>query len=89
MIGPVVPVYQWGQKVASAQDLFNDGSYPELDENALIVPGGNIGEIVQIGTHVDTNTAVYMVEFGNRVVGCLEHEIVLAGSSENDGGRLP
>ena len=85
MIGPVVPIYQWGQKVAAAQDLFNDGSYPELDEDALIVPDGNIGEIVQIGTHVDTNTSVYMVEFGNRVVGCLEHEIVLAGSSESDG----
>ena len=89
MIGPVVPVYQWGQKVASAQDLFNDGSYPDLHEDALIVQGGEIGEVVQIGTHTDTNTSVYMVEFGRRVVGCLEHEIVLAGSSENDGGRLP
>ncbi|HXP90914.1 MAG TPA: nitrogen fixation protein NifZ [Fibrobacteria bacterium] len=79
MIGPVVPIYQWGQKVVAAKDLFNDGSYPELDPDALIVPDGRIGEIVQVGTHVDTNTAVYMVEFGPRVVGCLEHEIVAAG----------
>lgn len=78
MIGPVVPLYQWGQKVVAAQDLFNDGSYPELEADALIVPDGRIGEIVQVGTHVDTNIAVYMVEFGPRVVGCLEHEILAA-----------
>jgi len=79
MIGPVVARFQWGQRVVALTDLVNDGSFPNFPEDALIVPTGGLGEIVQIGTHVDTNTPVYMVEFGPRlVVGCLEHEIIEA-----------
>jgi nitrogen fixation protein NifZ len=70
------PRFQWGQPVWTVADLFNDGSYPEQPEDALLVAGGERGEIVQVGAHVETNTNVYLVEFtGHRVVGCLEDEI--------------
>lgn len=67
---------QWGQKVSANSDLFNDGSYPDHPADALLVKAGDLGEIVQVGTHVETNTHIYLVEFGGRlVVGCLEGEI--------------
>ena len=77
MFEPAVPKYQWGQKVRATLDLVNDGSYPDQPEDALLAASGDVGEIVQVGLHTDSNTPVYMVEFAtNRVVGCLEEEIV-------------
>ena len=77
MIEPAVPKYQWGQRVRASLDLYNDGSFPDWPAQALLVRSGDRGEIVQVGTHTDTNTPVYLVEFAeNRVVGCLEGEIV-------------
>ena len=76
MMEPVVPKFQWGQRVQALADLYNDGSFPECPAEALLVRAGDDGEIVQVGTHTEWNTAVYLVEFGpQRVVGCLEHEI--------------
>jgi nitrogen fixation protein NifZ len=76
MTEPVVPRFQWGQRVQAIFPLYNDGTFPEFPAQALLVQIGDAGEIVQVGTHVDSNTTVYMVEFGpNRVVGCLEQEI--------------
>ena len=77
MIEPRVPIYQWGQRVAAALDLYNDGSYPDGPAEALLVAVGQTGEIVQVGSHAESNTPVYLVEFGERhVVGCLEEEIL-------------
>jgi len=77
MIEPRFPIYQWGQRVAALIDLRNDGTYPEAPVDALLVAAGAVGEIVQVGTHTDSNTPIYLVEFGERlVVGCLEEEIV-------------
>lgn len=77
MSDPEAPKFQWGQPVQTIDDLFNDGSYPNSPEGALLVSGGDRGEIVQIGAHIETNTTVYLVEFGgNRIVGCLEDEIM-------------
>ena len=83
MIEPRQEKFQWGQRVVAGIDLINDGTYPELEENALIVAQGTMGEVVQIGRHADSDTPVYIVEFAsanqsNRVVGCLEEEICLA-----------
>jgi nitrogen fixation protein NifZ len=79
MIEPRQPRYQWGQRVVAALDLYNDGSYPDQPPDALLVRAGAPGEIVQVGTHTETNTPVYLVEFDQRyVVGCLEEEISLA-----------
>ncbi len=79
MIEPRVPIYQWGQRVSARVDLYNDGSYPDRPAEARLVTVGQIGEIVQIGTHTESNTPIYLVEFDERsVVGCLEEELVAA-----------
>lgn len=76
MSEPQVPRFQWGQRVRAALDLYNDGSYPEREADALLVRTGEAGEIVQIGTHVDSTIPIYLVEFSaNHVVGCFEEEI--------------
>lgn len=70
------PKYQWGQPVQTRVDLVNDGSYPDCATDELLAAQGMQGEIVQVGSHVDTQTPIYLVEFPNgRVVGCLEEEI--------------
>lgn len=78
MIDARMPKYQWGQRVVAEVDLFNDGSFPEKAPEALIVSQGSQGEIVQVGSHEDSNTPIYLVEFPDMgcVVGCLEEEIV-------------
>ena len=76
MIEPAAPKFQWGQRVRACSDLYNDGSHPEYAPQALLARAGDTGEIVQVGTHVESNTPVYLVEFGTKhVVGCLEEEI--------------
>ena len=78
MIEPRMPKFEWGQRVRASVDLYNDGSFPNVAEGALLVHGGDRGEIVNVGTHVESNTPVYLVEFPeNRVIGCLEEEIAV------------
>lgn len=70
------PKFQWGQPVVAAIDLVNDGSYPGVELEELLIPQGTRGEIVQTGMHEESNTPVYLVEFpGGKVIGCLEQEI--------------
>jgi nitrogen fixation protein NifZ len=76
-MGPAEPRYQWGQRVRAAIDLVNDGSFPDQPPDAVLAQSGDAGEIVQVGSHVESGTPVYLVEFGaNRIVGCLEDEIL-------------
>jgi nitrogen fixation protein NifZ len=73
---PAEPRFRWGEPVRAAADLINDGSYPGLPPDALLVANGEHGEVVQIGAHVESNITIYLVEFArSRVVGCLEDEI--------------
>jgi nitrogen fixation protein NifZ len=77
---PTIPKYEWGQRVRAAVDLFNDGSFPDAPADVLLAKMGDVGEIVQVGRHLEANVAVYLVEFGeHRIVGCLEEEIELPG----------
>ena len=77
MIEPRLPRYQWGQRVKALIDLHNDGTFPDKPPEDLLVGVGAQGEIVQVGSHEETNIPVYLVEFGEHlVVGCLEEEIV-------------
>ena len=70
------PKFQWGQPVVALIDLVNDGSYPGVELEGLLIDKGTRGEIVQTGMHEESNTPVYLVEFpGGKVIGCLEHEI--------------
>ena len=75
MIEPREPKYPWGLAVVAATDLYNDGSLPDVEEDALVVVAGGPGEIVQVGHHEEANVPVYMVDFGVCVLGCLEEEI--------------
>ena len=71
------PKFQWGQPVTATCDLLNDGSYPDCAADALLAPHGAAGEIVQVGTVIETQAPIYLVSFTNgKVVGCLEEEIV-------------
>ncbi len=77
MIEPREPKYQWGQRVKALVDLQNDGTFPDTAADALLVNVGDAGEIVQVGTHIDANIPIYLVEFNeDLVVGCLEEEII-------------
>jgi nitrogen fixation protein NifZ len=73
------PKFDWGRRVRATVDLFNDGSFPEKEPEALLVKAGDPGEVVQIGAHVETETTIYLVEFSEKIViGCLEDEIEAA-----------
>jgi nitrogen fixation protein NifZ len=72
---PRAPIYAWGQRVRAVTDLFNDGSYPDVPEGALLARAGEVGEVVQVGHHTEANLPVYLVEFGRTVLGCLEEEL--------------
>jgi nitrogen fixation protein NifZ len=88
MIEPRLPKYQWGQRVYAGLDLYNDGSYPEREPEALLVGQGSEGEIVQVGTHEATHTPIYLVEFTNGcVVCCLEEEIGVEQAPSYSGVR--
>lgn len=70
------PIYQWGQRVHAVVDLVNDGSHPGVPAEAVLAAAGTEGEIVNVGHHTDSNTPIYLVEFGGQtVVGCLEEEL--------------
>jgi nitrogen fixation protein NifZ len=76
---PRTALYQWGQRVAAVADLVNDGSHPSAPADALLVPQGGVGEIVNIGHHGEANVPVYLVDFAGCVIGCFEEELRLAG----------
>lgn len=75
---PRTPAYAWGQRVIALDDLYNDGSHPERDADALLAARGAVGEIVNIGHASELNEPVYLVQFDACVVGCLEIELVPA-----------
>lgn len=76
MIEPKIPRFDWGHRVVARTELYNDGSYPDREPEALLIDRGAIGEVVQVGMHTESETPVYLVEFpGGLVVGCLEEEI--------------
>ncbi len=77
-IEPRAPAYAWGQRVIALDDLINDGSHPEREPDALLAARGSVGEIVNIGHAPDLNEPVYLVQFADCVVGCLEIELVPA-----------
>jgi nitrogen fixation protein NifZ len=72
------PAYAWGQRVIALDDLLNDGSHPECAIDAVLAPRGSVGEVVKVGHAPELNEPVYLVQFGNSVVGCLEIELLPA-----------
>ena len=69
--------FDWGRRVRAAEDLYNDGSYPEQPIDALLIREGEAGEVIQVGKQVDSGAIVYMVEFdADKVIGCFESELM-------------
>ncbi|ABE34513.1 nifZ domain protein [Paraburkholderia xenovorans LB400] len=87
-IEPVQPAYQWGMRVIALDDLCNDGSFPERGADECLAQAGTVGEIVNVGQVVESGEPVYLVEFGDCVVGCTEDEIapLPAGVLAEPGG---
>jgi nitrogen fixation protein NifZ len=74
-----IPKYQWGQRVRAVADLADDGSHPGAVLGAALVESGTVGEIVRVGRHEESDTPVYLVEFGGALlVGCREEELDVA-----------
>ncbi len=67
--------YRWGEEVRAAVDLYNDGSLPDIEEDRLLIAAGGPGEIVNVGHHEETDTPLYLVDFGLVVLGVTEEEI--------------
>lgn len=84
---PRLPRYQWGQRVQALADLCNDGSYPDAAQDELLVPRGVVGEVVRIGHHTESGIPVYLVDFGARVLGCLEDEIAPEHAAAETAGQ--
>ena len=78
LVEPRVALYAWGQRVIALDDLVNDGSYPERAADALLAGRGALGEIVNVGHATAQNEPVYLVEFDDCVIGCMEEEIAPA-----------
>jgi nitrogen fixation protein NifZ len=79
---PRQPQYPWGLQVQALVDLHNDGSYPKADDGAMLVAAGAVGEIVRIGHHAEADMPIYVVDFGQHVLGCMEDEIAPAQTAE-------
>jgi nitrogen fixation protein NifZ len=70
-----------GEIVFATEDLYNDGSLPDLAEGALLAAAGTRGVVVKAG-HLDgTQTEIFAVRFEGAddvlgpPVGCLVEEL--------------
>ena len=74
-----------GDTIFAASELLNDGSIPDLPDNALVAKQGTRGVIINVG-HVEEqpNKELYLVRFENDdltlgpPIGCWPNEIVAA-----------
>lgn len=66
-------LYEIGDLVYAAEDLFNDGGMPGVDdEDALLVPTGTRGVVVHFGhTELEPKQEIYLVRFENGPDGTL------------------
>lgn len=76
--------YEIGDMVFAAEDIFNDGGMPGIDdEEGLIVPAGLRGVVVHFGVaEMDETKEIYLVQFENgpdgslgAPIGCLPDEL--------------
>lgn len=55
---------QPGDVVQSAQPIFNDGSFPDLEDNALLVSAGRRGVVINVGyLEADPDRQIFLVRF--------------------------
>ena len=57
--------YQIGDMVFAAEDIFNDGGMPGIDdEDGLLVPAGTRGVVVHFGhTELNPDQEIYLIRF--------------------------
>ncbi|HSG23816.1 MAG TPA: nitrogen fixation protein NifZ [Azonexus sp.] len=69
--------YVIGDMVFAAEDIFNDGGMPGVDEEeGLIAPAGSRGVVVHFGvTELDETQEIYLVQFENGPDGSLGHPV--------------
>jgi nitrogen fixation protein NifZ len=75
--------YKIGDMVFAAEDIFNDGGMPGIEEEGLIVPAGMRGVVIHFGVaEMDETQEIYLVQFENgpngdlgAPVGCLPDEL--------------
>ena len=81
---PIPIQYDIGDMVFAAEDIFNDGGLPGMDEaEGLIAAAGARGVVVQFGhSEIDPSREVYLVRFEygpdgslGLPVGCLPEEL--------------
>jgi len=88
--------YAIGDMVFAAEDIFNDGGMPGVDdEEGLIAPAGSRGVVVHFGVaEMDETREIYLVQFENgpdgslgHPVGCLPEELTqVAATTETTAG---
>jgi len=82
--------FQPGEVVFAAEDLYNDGSIPDVADGALMAAAGTRGVVVKSG-HIEAapEVDVYVVRFEGddavlgSPVGCLAHELTQQVSALN------
>ena len=69
--------YVIGDMVFAAEDIFNDGGMPGIDEEeGLIVAAGTRGVVVHFGVaEMDETKEIYLVQFENGPDGSLGHPV--------------
>lgn len=76
--------YKIGDMVFAAEDIFNDGGMPGIDEEeGLIVVAGTRGVLIHVGVaEMDETREIFLVQFENgpdgdlgAPVGCLPEEL--------------
>lgn len=75
-------LYEIGEMVYCAEDLFNDGGVPDAEEDAVLVKAGTRGMVVQSGhAEADERQVIYLVRFEGPdgelglPIGCLPEEL--------------
>lgn len=78
--------YKIGDTVKTKKKIRNDGTFPGLDWDAMLLEKGEVGVILDTGTFLLTKT-VYTVYFPRLgiFVGCLEHELEAIDEDEEAG----
>lgn len=68
--------FKVGDVVKTRRKIKNDGTYPGISWDALLVDIGEVGVIMDIGIFLLTKT-IYTVYFPrlDMLIGCLEHEL--------------
>lgn len=69
--------YEVGDMIFAAEDIFNDGGMPGIDEEeGLIAAAGTRGVVVHFGVaEMDDTKEIYLIQFENGPDGSLGHPV--------------